>query len=73
MYQIIVYHNLNDNTYYYKLVKHRNPNFYVGFINSYNHKIILIIDNILPNFYLYREPFKKRFIKRIITWLQKKI
>ena len=73
MNKILIYHNLNDNTYYYKLVKHRSYNYYVGYINQYNHKIVLIIDNILENFYIYRPPLKKRIIKKLINFLEKKL
>lgn len=73
MKRIIVYHNLNDNSYYYKLINHRQDYHFVNHVNQYNHEIILIIDNILENHYLYRPPLKKRVIRRIIDFLEKRV
>lgn len=73
MHHIIVYLNKNDNSYYYRLVKHRNSLHRIHHINSYNHEVVLIIDNILENYYIYRPPLKKRLIKRIINFLEKKL
>jgi hypothetical protein len=46
MLKLIVYHNLNDNTYYYKLVRGRYTKYYVGYINQYNHEIVLLIPDL---------------------------
>lgn len=73
MKRIIVYHNLNNDDYYYKLVNHRQYYHIVNHVNQYNHKIVLIIDNILENYHIYRPPLKKRVIQKMIDFLEKKL
>lgn len=45
MKQILVYQNLNNNTYYYKIVKFSFSRYELNSINAYNHKLILIISD----------------------------
>lgn len=73
MKRIIVYLNQNNGDYYYKLVNHRQYYHVVNHVNQYNHKIILIIDNILENHYIYKPPLKKRVLQCIIDFLQKQM
>lgn len=73
MKRIIVYLNQNTGDYYYKLVSYRQYYHIVNHVNQYNHKIVLIIDNILENHYIYRPPLKKRAIKVVIDYLEKKL
>ena len=45
--KLIIYHNLNNDTYYYKIVRfHYFKDYYVGLINQYNHEIVLLIPNL---------------------------
>lgn len=67
---ITVYHNLNNNTYYYHLVKFVKEE--IGNINRQNHELILII----PLRTLYtkeKHKFKKWVLNRIIYFLQNKL
>lgn len=73
MHKILVYHNLNDNTYYYKIVKHRQYYHILNHVNQYNHKIVLIIDNILENYHFYKPPLKTRLINKMIDFLKKRL
>ena len=43
MRSLIVWHNLNDDTYYYKFIKFLHDYHKIGFINQYNHEIVLIL------------------------------
>ncbi len=69
---IIVWHNLNYDTYYYKIVKFCN--YKVGHINKYNHEIIMIIDfGYICDFWCYRKTkriFLKKVLRRLIFFLQ---
>lgn len=59
-----------DNSYYYKIVVGTYQHYFVGFINSYGHVIVLIIP---IQFVISRPSFKKRLYKRIISYLEKKL
>lgn len=68
MKQILVYHKLNDNTYYYKIVNLSFVRYKENTINSKNHELVLIIRDIKPK---KRKDFKKRLINRLIRFLEK--
>lgn len=74
-YRIVVFHNLTKDTYYYKKLKGFYSDYYVGYINQFNHEVILIIDifEILEkNKKLGRKPsLKTRFIDRLQSFLEK--
>lgn len=64
---IVVWYNHNKKQFYYK--KYRL--FFdkkEGFVNQYNHEVILVID--LHGIY-YKTPVKNRLIKRTIRFLEK--
>lgn len=42
--KLVVWHNLNKNTFYVKAVHGYYCNYQVGYINQYNHKIVYIYD-----------------------------
>lgn len=67
--KIIVWFNPHKNSYYYKMVKGTYANYEVGYTNSYNHKIIFIIDNV----YVVKPKvsIKTRLIKRLIRFLER--
>lgn len=69
MYIVIVWHNLNKDTYYHKIIKGLYKNYYIGYINQYNHKII----DIIPNVYLknHKVSLRKKVLKKLISFLQK--
>ncbi|MDD6224162.1 MAG: hypothetical protein PUB18_04085 [bacterium] len=69
MYKVIVWKNLNKNTYYYKIVKGTYKNYFIGYVNQYNHEVIIIIDNIYLS--SYKVPIKKKVLTRAISFLQK--
>lgn len=71
MKKIIIWHNLNKDTYYYRIVKGFYRNYEVGFINQYNHQIILIIDIYKEFTQFYKMPWKKRVIKKAISFLHR--
>lgn len=69
---LCVWLNLNTNEFYYRFIRNYNDDYKVGFINQYNHK--LVIYNEVP-FYIekvsLRSKLKKRTIKRLISFLEK--
>lgn len=71
---IIIWFVPKKNQYYYKNVHgfyQRYFNDYkVGFINQYNHKIVLIIDTYDKKIGL--KSFKIKIIDNIISWLERK-
>lgn len=69
MYRVIVWHNLNKNTYYYKIIRGTYNEYRVGYINHYNHKIIVIVEDIY--LHEYKVPLRKRVISRLISFLQR--
>ena len=71
MKKIIVWYNPNKEVYYYRVVKCNYVEYTVGFKNSYNHEIVLVIDDFFVQHNHYS--LKKRLIKKIIRFLDKKI
>ena len=71
---LYVWYNLNNDTYYYKLLNHDNTSYYVGFVNQYNHRLLLkdkiVIDKSSFNKFTY---LKIRAMRNIITYLENKI
>ena len=71
MKKIIVWHNLNKDIFYYKIVKGYYTDYKIGYKNQYNHEVILIIDDVY--FETYKIPLKKRLLRKIISFLEKQI
>lgn len=67
--KLVVWHNLNYDSYYYKIIKGYYGVYEVGYINQYNHEIVLVIDKIY--FQVYKPPIKKRVLRKMISFLQK--
>lgn len=73
MRKMYIWHNLNKDTYYYKINIGTYKNYKIGDLNSYNHKLVLIIDNevlepvIIKNYVSLR----KMVLTPIIAFLQK--
>lgn len=41
---LVVWHNLNNNTFYVKAIHGHYRNYTIGYINQYNHKVVYIYD-----------------------------
>ena len=70
MRQIVIWHKLRDNSYYWRDVMGTYAKYEIGFKNQFGHEIVLIIDDIW-----YRQPQKKslrkKMLTRLISFLQK--
>ena len=42
--KLVVWHNLNKNTFYVKAVRGYYCNYHIGYVNQYNHKIVYIYE-----------------------------
>lgn len=73
MKKMYIWHNLNKDTYYYKINDGTYKNYKIGDYNSYNHQLVLIIENevlepvIVKNYVSIR----KMVLTPIIEFLQK--
>lgn len=69
---LYVWLNLNSGKYYYKLLNHENTDYYIGYINQYNHKLLLY-DKIVcerTRFYSYYY-YRKKMVRYLISFLEK--
>lgn len=67
--KIIVWYNPRYKQFYYKSIYDYFDKYYVGYVNQYNHEVILVID-------IYKDLIKKtslktKVIRRTIRFLQK--
>ena len=72
---LFVWLNLNNGTYYYKLLNHSHSEYYVGYINQYNHRLVLM-DKIVflkDKSYFDLKSIKKRAMRNVINFLEKNI
>lgn len=58
-----------DGNFYHKKVRGYYATYEVGYINSYGHKIVHVIDN-LP-YKDFRIPFKVRLKRKLINYIEK--
>lgn len=66
---ITIWFNRNKNQYYYKKVKGTYMQYEIGYVNQYNHELLLLIDvTDLPR---HREPLRNRIINCFINLLYK--
>jgi len=70
MKRLIIWHNSKKNIYYYKVVKGYYVNYYVGYKNSYDHEVVLIIDDLI---FQQKKYLLKKRLKAFIRFLDKKI
>jgi len=72
---LVVWHNLNNNSFYFKFLKHNYNNYYVGFVNQYNHEIILIQDvsSYITISRSFKPNYKRIIIKKLISILERNI
>ena len=73
---LVIWHNLNDDSYYYRFVIVKKREYKVGYINQYNHQIIVIIssDEIQPIVIKEYISIRKAILTPIIkflTWLNR--
>ncbi len=72
MLYITVWHNLNYDTYYYKIVKFCN--YKVGYVNQFKHELIIIVDFCYVCDSCYYRKTKKIFLakvlRKVISFLQ---
>lgn len=69
---LYVWLNLNNNTCYYKLLNHANPDYFIGYLNQYNHKLLLqdkILIDRKRNDYVFI--YKKKMARHLISFLEK--
>lgn len=65
---IVVWQKPNGDI-YHKFVSGHYSDYFVGFVNGYDHKVIYIIDDLhLP---YKRPPFKMRFKRQLIYFIEK--
>lgn len=71
--KLYVWHNLNNDTYYYKVNSGTYKNYKVGDRNSYNHVLILIVENevLKPVIIKQYVSIRKMVLTPIIEFLQK--
>jgi len=68
---LVVWFNPNKNVYYYKLLKFNSNEYYVGFVNQYNH-IVVLIDKIQFEYSKRLSiPVKTRIKKSMISFIEK--
>lgn len=57
-----------NGVYYYKLTNY-GFKYHVGYVNSYGHQVVLLLD--VFHEFIYREKFSKMVLKKFISFLQK--
>lgn len=67
--KIIVWFNPRTKRYFYKQIHDIFERYYVGYVNQYNHEVILVID--IYKDLIKKTPLKTKVIRRIIRFLQK--
>lgn len=68
---LVVWFNPHNSSYYYRLLKHNYNDYHVGFVNQYDH-IIVLFDEI--KFYYSKKlnvPVKTRIKKSMISFIEK--
>ena len=66
--KLVVWYNPNRKEYYYKIVQNWFNKYQVGYVNGYDHIVVLVID---VCFKLPKKTLKSRVITRLISFLQK--
>ena len=67
---LIVFHNLNYDTYYYKFTSMTYKRYSIGDVNQYNHEVILVIDKDEVQPYVVKQYFS---IKSLVLTPIKKL
>ena len=69
--RLVVWRNLNKDTYYYKFVSGYYAPYKVGYKNQYNHEVILIIDDEDFQPVVYKVSLLKTVLRPLILLLRK--
>lgn len=71
--KLYVWHNLNNDTYYYKVNSGTYKKYVIGDKNSYNHELVLIVENevLKPVIEKKYVSIRKMVLTPIIAFLQK--
>ena len=71
---LVIWHNLNRDTYYYKFISGTYKKYSIGDKNQYNHEVILIINSDEVQPIVERHYFSvKKLVFSPIIWILKKI
>lgn len=74
MKQIVIWHNLNHDCYYYRIIKGGYKTYSEGYVNQYNHKVIIVIDiSDICSYCYYQKTnisFLHKVLKKFISFLQ---
>ena len=72
---LVVWLNMNNDSYYFKILKHNYNNYYVGYVNQYNHKCIVMDDitSYISVYKYYPHSIKRIVCKKLISYLEKNI
>lgn len=69
---LCVWLNLNTNEIYYRFIRNYNEDYYIGYVNGYNHKLVIYKE--IP-FYIEKVSLfggiKKRTLRKLINFLEK--
>lgn len=69
--KIVIFKNLNKNTYYYKFLKGYYTYYYVGYVNQYNHEVVVIIDLHEEAYILERASLKLKIVEKLMYKLER--
>lgn len=69
--KIIVVWKKPDNSYYYRVYKRILNPFEIGYKNSYEHEVVLIINDLEESSYKNRYSFKSKLKNKIISFINK--
>lgn len=65
----IVIWRRKDNTYYFRVIKGHYIDYKIGYVNQYDHEIVLIIDNL--EYRVSKIPRKERIKNKVIDYIKK--
>lgn len=68
---LVVWFIPKKNVYYFKILKHNYNNYYVGYVNDYNH-VVILFENISPYLYICKYNFniKRKIINKLVSFLE---
>lgn len=71
---LYVWLNLNNDTYYYRLLKSSNSSYYIGYINQYNHKLVLFDKIVIEKHSYYNLHYvKQHAMRNLISFLERNL
>lgn len=73
MSKLVVWYVPKKNYYYYKIINGGYRNYHVGLKNSYDHEIIIVVDDIYLEQYKVSKftQLKRRLKRKLISFLEK--